>query len=617
MKSFSSIIKAYDIRGKYGTELTEYHAYLLGVTFVISILKKESHHNNLFIGQDCRPSSNFLYESLKNGILNGVKLYQQSNNYDINHQIVLQELGVIHTPLLYFACGSQNSGIMVTASHNPKDFNGFKFVWCGLPFYGSQIDAMIKSSISYMQGTFIKQTTENHVGNSDNNNDYYIASKNNDVITLGKDETNLTESDITQSNLAQSFFDKISFIPNTLQEVEEKNKIKSQKYFDKSFVDKTSLYKKYISYLKLTLQNTGILSNNRDFLKKEKKFRILWNIANGSGYYPIEKIVKSSNLKDYIIEHKIVNNQKNNQDYDSLHVKELLQQDKYDLAISFDQDGDRLEIIDSNGQTLRGEIILVLLASYLYETNENKSDKIIVDIKTSRSIINYLENLGFCVIISRTGHVFIKKLMQKYHVALAGEESGHIYWLHYFTANNMREVCYYDDGIFTAMQILSIFINKPTFISDVLASLPKTHISAEIKIFIEEKKIRKKSSINSEKTSYLDQKKQNIAINNNNSINRNRLEQTVQNIRNNILNEYHIENDNHQKIFKLNEITILLIDGIRYEDSNLGWWLIRCSNTETCLIVKLEGYNKKAYNQIKKMVKNILSEQGYNCSNIE
>lgn len=102
-----SIFKAYDIRGKVPSELDEDIAYKFGRAFVTFLSCKE-----VCVGQDARKSSPKLYQALVKGIT------EQGANV-IN-------IGLCSTPLFYFATHNYSAGIMVTASHNPAEYNGFK-----------------------------------------------------------------------------------------------------------------------------------------------------------------------------------------------------------------------------------------------------------------------------------------------------------------------------------------------------------------------------------------------------------------------------------------------------------------------------------------------------------
>jgi len=101
------IFKAYDIRGIYPNELDEELAYKLGRAF-IEFLKV----NEVYIGRDGRLSSPSLFRALAKGIT------------DQGADVV--DIGLCSTPMFYFGASKSKASIMVTASHNPKEYNGFK-----------------------------------------------------------------------------------------------------------------------------------------------------------------------------------------------------------------------------------------------------------------------------------------------------------------------------------------------------------------------------------------------------------------------------------------------------------------------------------------------------------
>ena len=105
-----SIFKAYDIRGIYPEQLNEEIAYKIGRAFVEFLKCK-----NVVVGRDMRISSDSLFDALTNGITD-----QGADVIDI---------GLSTTPMLYFTVANYgfDSGLMVTASHNPKEYNGLKF----------------------------------------------------------------------------------------------------------------------------------------------------------------------------------------------------------------------------------------------------------------------------------------------------------------------------------------------------------------------------------------------------------------------------------------------------------------------------------------------------------
>lgn len=105
-----AIFKAYDVRGVYPTDLNEEVAQRVGHAFC-ELLKPKS----VIVGRDMRVSSPSLAKSLITGIT--------------EHGVNVTDIGMVSTDAFYFHCATlKSSGIMVTASHNPKQYNGLKMV---------------------------------------------------------------------------------------------------------------------------------------------------------------------------------------------------------------------------------------------------------------------------------------------------------------------------------------------------------------------------------------------------------------------------------------------------------------------------------------------------------
>lgn len=122
------IFKAYDIRGVLGTTLDKGIAYQIGQAFGSAAV--ECGEQIVVIGRDGRLSGPELSAALAEGL--------QSAGVDVI------DIGMVATPMLYFATHTlgASSGIMVTGSHNPPDYNGFKMVLAGAAIYGDTITAL-------------------------------------------------------------------------------------------------------------------------------------------------------------------------------------------------------------------------------------------------------------------------------------------------------------------------------------------------------------------------------------------------------------------------------------------------------------------------------------------
>ncbi len=127
MQLSPSIFKAYDIRGIVPSTVTDEVAHALGLAFGF-VAQKEG-EKVVAVGRDGRLSGPELSAALVRGL--------------IESGVDVIDIGRVTTPMLYFAASTLcSSGIQVTGSHNPKDYNGFKMVMAGRAIHGEEIQAL-------------------------------------------------------------------------------------------------------------------------------------------------------------------------------------------------------------------------------------------------------------------------------------------------------------------------------------------------------------------------------------------------------------------------------------------------------------------------------------------
>ncbi|HRU00832.1 MAG TPA: hypothetical protein P5239_03945, partial [Victivallales bacterium] len=151
----AGIFKAYDIRGIYPEQLNEQIAEKIGRAFTIFLKAKK-----IVVGRDVRPHSKPIFEALAKGITE-----QGADVID---------LGLCSTPMSYFANGklSADGSIIITASHNPAEWNGFKLSRKeAIPISGAtgiaDIEKLVENSkwpVSTQKGTVIKYDISKEYG---------------------------------------------------------------------------------------------------------------------------------------------------------------------------------------------------------------------------------------------------------------------------------------------------------------------------------------------------------------------------------------------------------------------------------------------------------------------
>ena len=137
MKVATSIFREYDIRGKYPQELNEESIKKIAHAIVKKCRKENV--GSLVVGRDGRLSGPSLIEAFCDSL--------------INSGINVKNIGLVTSPMLYFAAKKEisKSGIIITGSHNPKNYNGIKMVIDDKPVSGSEILELMED-ISPLEG---------------------------------------------------------------------------------------------------------------------------------------------------------------------------------------------------------------------------------------------------------------------------------------------------------------------------------------------------------------------------------------------------------------------------------------------------------------------------------
>ncbi|MCX6356359.1 MAG: phosphomannomutase/phosphoglucomutase, partial [Candidatus Aureabacteria bacterium] len=216
-----------------------------------------------------------------------------------------------------------------------------------------------------------------------------------------------------------------------------------------------------------------------------------------------------------------------------------------DAGIGFDGDGDRIGVIDETGRIIWTDTLLILYARDLLK--RLPGSKVIFDVKCSHLCEVEIKKAGGVPIMWKTGHSLIKKKMQEERAPLAGEMSGHVCFAdNYFG---------YDDATYAACRLVQILSHTNRKLSELLADIPKTYTTPEIRVDCPDEK---KFSVVEE------------------------------------LKEY----------FSAHYDT-LNIDGVRilFRD---GWGLVRPSNTQPVLVLRFEAETEKRLEEIKGLVANKL-----------
>ncbi len=434
----SSIFRAYDIRGVVSTDLRPDVVYQIGKAVGTLYPQCET----VVVGRDGRLTSKELSDNLIRGL--------QSTGTNVI------DIGEVPTPVLYFATHELNtgSGMMVTGSHNPPEYNGIKMVMDEKTLFGDMIKDI-----------------------------YHCI-------------------DHGEYTSGQGSLNEIEILDTYL----------------KAICNEITLAKP----LSIAIDcGNGVAGPSASTLFSQLGCEVTELFCDIDGTFPNHHPNPSEpeNLQD-LIDAVVSNN--------------------LDLGLAFDGDGDRVGIVDENGDVLWADRQMMLYSKDVL--SRNPGAEIIFDVKSSRNLATYIEQAGGIATMWKTGHSFIKNKMKETGALLAGEMSGHIFF---------KERWYgFDDGLYSAARMLEILAADNRVVSEIFKELPNDVSTPEITVHLEK------------------------------------------------------DGAQHEFIKKFiaqsnfTDAKLSTIDGIRADFPD-GWGLVRASNTTPSLVIRFEAENETKLAQLK------------------
>ena len=220
-----------------------------------------------------------------------------------------------------------------------------------------------------------------------------------------------------------------------------------------------------------------------EFLKRQidlgKPLRVIIDCSNGAAGPIVHKVFKNSKFLNFKIINSVADGNFPAHGPDPLKgnafkkTSSLVLEQKADIGIIFDADGDRAFFIDNRGRKINPDVVAKLLIWYL------KPKKIIVDTRTGWLVNQFkIENLKFKIFTSRVGRYFVQKLMKEKNADFGAEHSGHYYFKNFY---------YFDSGIFSAIQAINAVSKLPYSLADFVDLLPQ-YYSREINFRLNSKR---------------------------------------------------------------------------------------------------------------------------------
>lgn len=142
-----------------------------------------------------------------------------------------------------------------------------------------------------------------------------------------------------------------------------------------------------------------------------------------------------------------------------------------DFGVAWDGDGDRIGVVDGNGNIIAGDMLVYIYAKDLLTRVPDAT--VIADVKCSDQLFSQISKLGGNAIMWKTGHSLIKKKLYEEKALLAGEMSGHIFFAERYHG--------YDDAVFAAL-LLADIVSRAQDLASLLKEVPELHSTPEIRV---------------------------------------------------------------------------------------------------------------------------------------
>ena len=304
-----------------------------------------------------------------------------------------------------------------------------------------------------------------------------------------------------------------------------------------NLVDDPKLLEGNGTYRELDIKN-DYSERNLQNISLNKKLKISWDIGNGAMGAVINLFTSKLLNTENILINEEVDGTFPNHHPDPTVPKNMIQlinsvkENNCDIGLAFDGDGDRLGVVDNLGNIIWADQYMLLLTKEISKIY-NKP-KIIMDVKCSKIFFDEIKKFDCVPIMYRTGHSPIKEKMKELQSPLSGEMSGHVCYGDDFYG--------YDDAMYVSLRLLRILANEEKNLSELMSIFPKTVSTPETRFDVPE--IRK----------------------------------------------FIIIDEIKNRLSKIKG-KVIDIDGVRIENE-LGWFLIRASNTQNQLTCRAEALNK-------------------------
>ncbi len=441
------MFREYDIRGVAGKDMNDEDVLSIGKGIGTYLRRHDC--KTITVGRDCRVSSEGYAEQLITGL--------QSSGLNV------VDIGVCPTPVLYFSIQhlKMDGGVMVTASHNPAEYNGFKMCLGLGSIHGKEI------------------------------------LKIRDIIQAGDFETGGGKRETA---------------------------------------DVITPYTAYVT------SNINLI----------RPLRVGVDAGNGTAGVVAVPILKALGCDVYDLFCDMDGTFPNHEADPTVaknmaELIRLVDDEGLDVGIGFDGDGDRIGVVDETGRIVYGDKLIIIFAREILSRKPGAT--FISEVKCSKTMYDDIERHGGRAIMWKTGHSLIKEKMKIENAELAGEMSGHMFFADRYFG--------YDDATYAACRLLEIIAASGKTVSELLADVPETVTTPEIRVECPDNR------------------------------------------------KFKVVEEATERFRK--QFDVIDIDGVRvlFDD---GWGLVRASNTQPALVLRFEAMTDARLNEIRELVESTLAD---------
>jgi phosphomannomutase/phosphoglucomutase len=150
----------------------------------------------------------------------------------------------------------------------------------------------------------------------------------------------------------------------------------------------------------------------------------------------------------------------------------LVKREKLDVGVSYDGDGDRIGVVDNQGEVVFGDRLMIIFAREILSRRPGTT--FISEVKCSKTLYEDIEKRGGKAIMWKTGHSLIKKKMKEVDAAFAGDLSGHMFFADRYFG--------FDDAIYASCRLLEILAKSGKTVAELLEGVPATVVTPEIRV---------------------------------------------------------------------------------------------------------------------------------------